>query len=128
MALEIETHGRRPRLDLKVGFRCNNRCTFCVQGDKRLTVGDRTTEELKAILRDRREGASGVVFTGGEPTVRDDLCDLVSHAHELGYRPIQVQTNGRRLAYMPFVRALLAAGTTEVSPALHGSTEEEQFH
>lgn len=111
-----------PRLDLKVGFSCNNRCIFCVQGDKRHHIGDRTTEEVRAILDERRGSADGVVFTGGEATIRDDVAELVAHARSLGYKTIQVQTNGRRLSYMPYARSLVEAGATEFSPALHGST------
>ncbi len=111
-----------PRLDLKVGFSCNNRCVFCVQGDKRERLADRTTAEVYEILDQHRDRSSGVVFTGGEATVRGDIVDLVKHAKRLGYETIQLQTNGRRLAYKPFARALAKAGVTEVSPALHGST------
>lgn len=111
-----------PRLDLKVGFSCNNRCIFCVQGDKRHHIADRSTGEVRAILEERRGAAGGVVFTGGEATIREDLVELVAAAKGLGYRTIQVQTNGRRLSYMPYARALVEAGATEFSPALHGST------
>ena len=111
------------RLDLKVGFSCNNRCLFCVQGEKRNEEKDRTGDEIRAILKDN-EGGGGVVFTGGEPTLRQDLVELVGDARELGYSPIQVQTNGRRVAYRPYIDALVEAGMTEISPALHGSRPE----
>ncbi|MEZ4267575.1 MAG: radical SAM protein [Myxococcota bacterium] len=110
------------RLDLKVGYRCNNRCVFCVQGDKRDHIADRTTDELREILEANRGLSDGVVLTGGEVTIRPDLIELVGYAKELGYRTIQVQTNGRRLSYLPFVKALVRAGVTEIAPALHGST------
>ena len=110
-----------PRLDLKVGFSCNNRCIFCVQGDKREHIGDQPTDKLKAILEEHRAASAGVVFTGGEATLRSDIIELVAHARSLGYETIQLQTNGRRLSYLPFFRALVKAGATEVSPALHGS-------
>jgi MoaA/NifB/PqqE/SkfB family radical SAM enzyme len=45
----------------------------------------------------------------------------VGLARELGYRSIQIQTNGRMLSYAPFVDALLRAGATEFAPALHGA-------
>ncbi len=109
------------RLDLKSGFSCNNRCTFCVQGDKREHIPDRTTDELRALLEARAGTVSGVVFTGGEVTLRSDLVELVRYARGLGYRSIQIQTNGRRLSYRPYVRALREAGATEIAAALHGS-------
>ncbi len=110
------------RLDLKVGFACNNRCVFCVQGDKRDQIPPRSTAECRALLEEHRATSSGVVFTGGEASIRKDIVDIVAHAHGIGYEVIQLQTNGRRMAYVPFVEALVAAGLTEVSPALHGST------
>jgi MoaA/NifB/PqqE/SkfB family radical SAM enzyme len=114
----------RLRLDLKVGYSCNNRCVFCVQGDKRDRLSDRTTEELRELLSERRTQTDSVVLTGGEVTLREDLLELVRYARTLGYTTIQLQTNGRRLSYKPYVRALVAAGVTEVSPALHGSSPE----
>lgn len=109
------------RVDLKVGFACNNRCVFCVQGTKRERFGARPAEELREILRrERARGVDAVVFTGGEPTVRRDLPELVAHARELGYRAIQIQTNGRMFAHRAYLDRLVAAGATEFSPALHG--------
>ena len=108
------------RVDIKTGFACNNRCLFCVQGDKRERHADRTTDELRAILQEAREAADGVVFTGGEVTLRPDLFDLVDWARTLGFSVIQIQTNGRRLAYMDYVAGLIRAGATEFSPAVHG--------
>lgn len=112
------------RIDLKLGFSCNNRCRFCVQGDKRHRVGDLDTATLRQRLEDGRAYADGVVFTGGEVTVRRDLPELVAHARELGYRIIQIQTNGRMLAYPKLCETLIEAGANEFSPALHGHTAD----
>lgn len=108
------------RLDLKFGFDCNNRCVFCVQGDKRLHERSKTTAELEQALRDRRATCDSVVFTGGEVTLRKDLVPMVKLARQLGYRAVQIQTNGRMLSYAPYVDALIGAGATEFAPALHG--------
>lgn len=112
------------RLDLKVGFACNNLCTFCVQGDKRERILPRTADELKSILRDERRNTDEVVFTGGEPTVHKDLLHVIAYARALGYRLIQLQTNARRLSHEPYLDAAIRAGVNQVSPALHGSTAE----
>lgn len=112
-----------PRADLKVGFACNNRCVFCAQGEKRSEAGAIPLEELGARLRAvRGEGPRGLVLTGGEPTLHRDLVKLVATARALGFSPVQVQTNGRMLAYPKAIEALLRAGVTEFSPSLHGST------
>jgi cyclic pyranopterin phosphate synthase len=114
---------KKARVDLKIGFQCNNLCAFCVQGDKR---GREKPMDMGAIERnlskERREGKSGVVLTGGEPTLHEHFLDTLRLAKRLGYDTIQVQTNGRRFCYPDFCRKAVEAGATEVSPALHGST------
>lgn len=112
------------RLDLKVGFTCNNLCTFCVQGDKREYIEPRNAEEMKQILRDERKQTDEVVFTGGEPTVHKDLLSVIAYAKMLRYRVIQLQTNGRRLSHEPYLDAAIRAGVNQISPSLHGSTAE----
>lgn len=112
------------RLDIKIGFACNNRCRFCVQGDKRHRVKPPTTDDVLEELRLGRQRAEGVVFTGGEPTLRRDLLSLVSRARDLGYETIQIQSNGRTFASRRFCEQLIEAGATEFSPALHGHTPE----
>ena len=108
------------RVDVKLSFSCNNRCRFCVQGNKRERFQDRSTAEAKRLLREARQRADAIVFTGGEPSVRPDFLELVAEARSLGYKLIQLQTNGQMLAYRAFARGCAEAGVTEVSPALHG--------
>ena len=108
------------RIDVKVGFACNNRCRFCVQGMKRVHHGKRSPEELGEILAGSRNRFDGVVFTGGEPALHPEILGLVRKARDLGYQSIQIQSNGRMFAYLDFCRALVEAGVTEFSPAVHG--------
>lgn len=110
------------RIDVKVGFQCNNHCRFCIQGNKREKYPNKTTEEIKKILRKSKKRAKGVVFTGGEPTFRaKELLTWVEYAKILGYRSIQIQTNGRMFNYLDYCKALINAGVTEFGPALHAS-------
>jgi MoaA/NifB/PqqE/SkfB family radical SAM enzyme len=112
------------RIDLKTGFACNNRCTFCVQGDRRAREPDRTTAELLTLLEAGREHGDELVLTGGECTIRKDFVDLVREASRLGYRVIQVQSNGRMFSRETFCDAVIAAGATEFGPSLHGYARE----
>ena len=111
---------RRFKLDLKLGFRCNNKCMFCVQGDKRDHVADLTTAEAIGRLEQGRETCDSLLLTGGEVTIRDDVPAIVRAARGLGYALIQLQTNGRRLAYRSYCEELIAAGVSEFNPSLHG--------
>lgn len=109
------------RLDLKVGFKCNNRCLFCIQGNKRYTSPNKSDKEVRQILERMRKNHDEVVFTGGEPTVRPELISWVKYAKDLGYKFIQIQSNGRMFSYEDYCKALIEAGANEFSPALHGS-------
>ena len=112
------------RLDVKVTFRWNNNCLFCAPAHKR-DFPDPPLEKLKAEIRKgREEGKDEIVFTGGEPTFRKELPELVKYARDLGYRIIQIQTNGRLLYYRKFIEKLVRAGATEFSPSIHGHTAE----
>jgi MoaA/NifB/PqqE/SkfB family radical SAM enzyme len=114
---------RQKRVDIKTGFVCNNNCRFCVQAHKK-PLGNRRTEQVRADLAEARKSCSGVVFTGGEVTIRDDVLELISYAQELGFETIQLQSNSRRLAYKDFCQSVVDAGANEFSPALHGHTAE----
>lgn len=111
------------RVDIKVGFYCNNQCTFCVQGRKRDKLPAKSVTEVEQSLREAREaGKTEVVLTGGEPCMHPQFLQLVKIAHDLGFEQIQIQTNGRMFAYPDFCIKTIAAGATQFSPALHGST------
>ncbi|MBI4249506.1 MAG: radical SAM protein [Elusimicrobia bacterium] len=111
------------RVDLKLGFACNNRCHFCVQGDKRLRFPARSMAQIAANLSEGlQRGCRDLVLTGGEPTVHKTLLGTIRLAKKLGYRVIQVQSNGRMFFYEKFCGELIAAGATEFSPSIHGST------
>lgn len=111
------------RIDIKIGFACNNLCDFCAQGHKRGDIRARTPAEIKKLLAGAaKKGVTGVVFTGGEPTLHPWLPRAAAEARRLGYACVQVQTNGRRLSSAEYCAELKEAGVTEVSPALHGST------
>ncbi len=119
--------GIPPRTDLKVGFACNNRCVFCAQGDKRSKCASIPLSELVDRLRSVRgdlRQPKGLVLTGGEPILYKQILPLVAAAKKLGYRPIQIQTNGRMMSYPNVLEKLIAAGATEFSPSIHGSTAE----
>ncbi|MBU2579525.1 radical SAM protein [Patescibacteria group bacterium] len=110
------------RIDIKIGYQCNNHCCFCVQGDKRKKCLFRKKSEIIKELIQAKESCQSVVFTGGEPTIHPNFLDLIRRAKKLGYQIIQVQTNGRMFAYKEFCRKTIEAGANEFSPAVHGHT------
>ncbi len=114
--LELETtapFSDRPsapyRMDLALTYRCNNACAHCYNARPR-NDPELGTDEWKRIL-DRlwQIGIPHIVFTGGEPTLRDDLPELIAHAERNG-QITGINTNGRRLKDMAYVQRLVAAG------------------
>jgi len=112
------------RLDLKVGFACNNNCRFCAQAHKRQLPSPSCDQLKHKINVAYQEGCDELVLTGGEPTVRDDLPEVVAFASEVGYDLIQIQSNGRMFSYDRYASKLIEAGATEFAFALHGPSPE----
>jgi len=112
------------RLDLKLGFKCNNNCLSCPQAHRR-HLGDLSTAQAKElILAGLKDGAWELVLTGGEPTVRSDFFELVGFAREKGYKRVQLQTNGRMLSYKSFAGQAVEAGVTDFCFGLHSDSAE----
>ncbi|MFZ5479989.1 MAG: radical SAM protein [Myxococcota bacterium] len=106
-------------LDLRVGYRCNNRCRFCDQAGR---AGEASLDAIVGALRAHRGDA--VWLAGGEITLRPDLPRLVAAAREAGYGRVGLQTNGRVLAVPGAAKSLRDAGLTDVAVAIHAATAE----
>lgn len=92
------------RMDLMVSamtkdgkWHCNQKCVHCyAAGQQQADEAELSTEDWKTILDKCREaGIPQVTFTGGEPTMRDDLVELVDHAQWFVTR---LNTNGIKLS------------------------------
>jgi pyruvate-formate lyase-activating enzyme len=114
-------------ITLETGLACNNRCAFCPQPPLRACghgFRDPDTDEmLRRVDQARSAGHDQLAFSGGEPTLRKDLPDLVTHARSAGFTRVSVTTNGRMLSYPQYAQRLLEAGLTGVSVSLHGPDE-----
>jgi radical SAM protein with 4Fe4S-binding SPASM domain len=101
------------RMDLAITYRCNNDCAHCYNARER-TFPELSTQQWRSILDQLWEiGIPHIVFTGGEPTLRDDLPELVAHAQKNG-QITGINTNGRRLHDPGFLRRLIEAGLDHV--------------
>lgn len=115
------------RVELLLGCQCNARCRFCyslesVKNNRQ--DAELSTKEVKRILRYiRKKGITEVEFTGGEPTIREDLPRLVSFAKSLGFVNISMITNGLRLSRFDYAKQLVEAGVNDFIFSIHGHTE-----
>jgi radical SAM protein with 4Fe4S-binding SPASM domain len=101
------------RMDLAVTYRCNNDCSHCYNARPR-NYPEISTDDWKNIL-DRlwSIGIPHIVFTGGEPTLRNDLPELIAHAHQIG-QITGLNSNGRRLSDLKYLDTLVNAGLDHV--------------
>ena len=84
------------RMDLALTYRCNLNCPHCYTGGPNTQMRELSFDDwLKVYEILWRIGVPNVVFTGGEPTLRDDLVKLVAEADEF---VTGLVTNGTRLA------------------------------
>ncbi|KAJ2828350.1 hypothetical protein GGI24_002416 [Coemansia furcata] len=88
-------------LRISVTEKCNLRCQYCMPEDGiDLTANEMllTTDEIIRVARIFvQQGVDKIRLTGGEPTVRRDIIDLVRGLDELrplGLRKIAMTTNG----------------------------------
>ena len=111
---------------LEITKRCNLRCRFCF-ADGGCGAQDPDMETLKENIRDIvcQCGHPLLQLSGGEPTMRDDLPELVRYAKDSGCSYVQLNTNGIRLAEdTDYARALSQAGLDIVFLQFDGTDDE----
>ncbi|MEN6327557.1 MAG: radical SAM (seleno)protein TrsS [Syntrophomonas sp.] len=109
---------------LEVTKRCNLRCSFCfAEGGTGEDIPFETVcDRLHALAV---PGKTLVQLSGGEPTVRDELPQIVAAAKEAGCQYVQLNTNGIRLAEdAKYVRSLAEAGLSFVFMQFDGTDDD----
>ncbi len=117
---------------LEITQRCNLKCPVCfaASNDSAATSGDGTGTSGEGILRDdpdmekiafwykqvwKASGNCNIQLSGGEPTMRDDLPEIIEMGRKTGFEFIQLNTNGLRAAREAgFARKLGDAGLSSV--------------
>lgn len=108
-----ETGSAPYRLDCALTYRLPD------EGAHNLAPRDRVDRELtdaewrQVLDKAWQAGIPHVIFTGGEPTLRPDLCDLIAYAEKLGMVSGLI-TNGLRLAEKDYLHELLQSGLDHV--------------
>ncbi len=85
---------KKPVIVWNITRRCNLRCVHCYAGADSGARDEITTSMARDILSDLASfGVPVVLFSGGEPLVREDIAELASYAVSLGMRAV-ISTNG----------------------------------
>lgn len=100
---------------------CNQNCLFC-NGPLDFPKAD-TERTKRAVLAALADGAKKIVFSGGEPTLRKDLLEIIEFSRRNGAEHVEICTNGVLAADKSFAAALRGAGADMAFVALHAHTE-----
>jgi MoaA/NifB/PqqE/SkfB family radical SAM enzyme len=105
---------------IRLTSQCNNKCTFCLDTlAHNGTMG--SEEEIKErIVEGRRNGATRLILSGGEPTIHPHYIKFIKYGRLAGYRRVQTVTNGRMFSYPDFLNRCLDAGLQEITFSVHG--------
>ncbi|MEM2070910.1 MAG: radical SAM protein [Archaeoglobaceae archaeon] len=116
-------------LNIVVTNRCDLACWYCFFYAKRAGyVYEPTIDQIREMVRIARNqkpvGCNAVQLTGGEPTLREDILEIIKVIKEEGYDHIQLNTNGIRLARDPeFVKKAREFGVNTVYLSFDGLDE-----
>lgn len=119
-------HQRRGTLlEIEVTRNCNLHCPVCFMSAE-TGEGDPTLDEISAmydVIADAVGTDGAVQITGGEPTCRKDLIDIIYMGRQKGFWGIEVNTNGLVIANREgYLEQLVAAGLTGVYLSFDGLT------
>ena len=109
---------------LELTYRCPLHCVYCSNPTEFAHTGDELgTADWICVLREARAlGAVQLGLSGGEPLLRDDLEQIVSEAHALGFY-INLITSGVGLNESR-IGALKAAGLDHIQLSFQDSTRQ----
>ena len=126
--LLTDSYGRRIKsLRISITDRCNFRCVYCMPAEGLAWVPRAeilTYEEITRLARIAVGiGIEQIRLTGGEPTVRRDLPDLIRMLREIsGLRSLSLTTNGVLLTKL--AGPLAEAGLTRINVSLDSLVRE----
>jgi radical SAM protein with 4Fe4S-binding SPASM domain len=107
--------------EIALTYRCNNACRFCYAYSPYRESKEMNTDEVKKVIDIIADDAKApsLSFTGGEPTLREDLFELIASGREKGLR-VNLITNGRRCSSKEYVQKLVDAGLNSAQVSIEG--------
>jgi len=123
MSPTLQSTKRDARLVVLASESCNLRCRFCMIGTEHGHMVRYSSDEIRRKLLHYSDRCGLVTFSGGEPTLRPDLPDLVREAVALGYQ-VDIVSNGRMFSYKKYCEELIRAGVSYYCVSIHGHNKE----
>jgi len=111
---------RLKKIVIFTGYKCNNKCVFCIDSRKRDFPEKTTSEIVRELYKAKKEKANIVEIIGGESTIRRDFACVVRTAKKLGINEVLTSTNGRIFSDIRFARQIVEAGIDGIIFSIHG--------
>lgn len=113
---------------IEVTDRCDMGCTYCFANsslDKSVDPSLETIKHMfKTVIKCQNEPTC-VQISGGEPTLRNDLPDIIRMGKEIGINHIELNTNGRRLSTdNDFFEKIVSAGVDAIYLSFDGVSDD----
>ncbi len=126
-----DKHKTQPVLtNLTVTNRCNLRCSYCfMNAGASGYVYEPSLDEIGKLMDQARNiepvGSKAIQITGGEPTVRDDIIEIIEMADEKGFVHVQLNTNGIDMGEsLEFCKKLSESPVNTIYMSFDGVTKE----
>ncbi|PMB74190.1 radical SAM protein, partial [Candidatus Bathyarchaeota archaeon] len=115
---------------IDVTNRCNMACPVCFAYAGAVNyvyepIYEQIVDMIKLLRGNKPWACNALQFSGGEPTIRNDLPQLIAEAKKAGITHVEVNTNGLRLAEdLDYFKKLLDAGLSTLYLQFDGLREE----
>jgi hypothetical protein len=116
--------------NLIVTNRCNLKCpSWFMDARTAGYVYEPTVDQLRELMKQTRDekpvGSNALQIIGGEPTLRDDLFDIIRLAKGVGFKHVQLHTNGLKLAEsVDYCQRLKDEQVNTIYLSINGVTEQ----
>jgi MoaA/NifB/PqqE/SkfB family radical SAM enzyme len=115
------------KAEFLVTRRCQLRCNYCkISRDPKLWGEEMTTEQALScvdLMADNWPGAPMIIY-GGEPTMRDDLPDIIQHMVKRDVKHAVISNSIRILEDESYAEELVGAGLSNWSISYDGDSED----
>ena len=97
--------------------KCNLKCNHCYRDSGKEVKGELSTEEAKTLIDQiSKANFKIIIFSGGEPLMREDIFELINYAAKAGLKPV-LGTNGTLIS-REIAQKLKEAGISTIGISL----------